>query len=771
MTKFKLNFWLASAMASATVLAGNAHAQQADSGAAESDDRSDEIVVTAQFREQDLQKTPLAITAVNAAMLESRGIDNLLEVAQTAPNVTLAPGAVNDGKSVVAFIRGIGQVSSQPALEPGVGIYIDDVYYSTVYGSAFDLVDLDRIEILRGPQGTLSGKNSIGGSVKLFSRAPDGQGKGAVQVNYGSNRALKISANADLTLAPDKVFLGISGLVKSGGAYVDRLDYGCLFPASGVASVGGSSSNGCKLGTLGKEKIAAGRVFLRALPSDNLEVRIIADVTKDSSGGTADTAFFTGVGAFGDQTQFLPPSRYISYATYSAFSEGPTVPALSFEPKSRADNWGVSGAIDYKIGDNFSIKSITAYRELDGDFTLDGDSSPSSLYVGQLKQKSDQFTQEIRVNGAIGDIFTFTLGGFYFKGNSAIDNRVRGLGIFDEVQNDAIRSESKAAFAHGELEITPGLNVIGGIRYTDEEKKYQFVRTDANSTPYGLFGLFGFSAIINGARSTFSDKRVDWRVGLSFQATPDVLVYGQAATGYKGGGINPRPFYAEQIVPFSPETLTTYELGVKARFADNRVRLNLAGFYSDYANIIVPVTSCPQLVPPGAPPFCNLITNGGAARIKGFEVETTLEPVDNLQIDGSLGYVDFGYKNSLAAQGIGNVIPFTPKWTLSAGVQYKAELGGNAGSITPRLDWTYRSAVFFDASNNAQSLEPGYSVFNGRVTWRAESSDWELGLAVTNLFDKGYYLNRQTGFSFLFGVANGVPGRPREFAASIKRNF
>jgi iron complex outermembrane recepter protein len=774
MTKFKLNFWLASAMASATVLAGNAHAQQADSGAAESDDRSDEIVVTAQFREQDLQKTPLAITAVNAAMLESRGVDNLLEVAQTSPNVTLAPGAVNDGKSVAAFIRGIGQVSGQPAFEPGVSIYIDDVYYSTVYGSAFDLVDLDRIEILRGPQGTLSGKNSIGGSVKLFSRVPDGEGKGSVQVGYGSHGALKISANADLTLIPEKLFLGISGLGKSGGGYVDRVDYGCRFPTSGVASTGGSSANGCKLGTLGNESIAAGRIFLRALPTDNLEIRIIADVTKDSSGGTPDTAFFAGPSGFFpgiDLTQYRPTRRNLSYATYTAPSEGPSVAGLAFEPKSRADNWGISGSIDYKLGDDFSFKSITAYRELDGRFTTDGDASPVGLYTGDLAQYSNQFTQEFRLNGAINDIFTFTLGGFYFKGKSSIDNRARGFATFDQLQNDAVRSESKAAFAHGELEITPGLKVLGGIRFTDEKKKYTFIRREANSVPYGLFGLFGVTAAINNVGSTFSGNRIDWRVGASYQIAPEVMVYGQVATGYKGGGINPRPFYAQQVVPFNPETLTTYEMGVKARFADNRVRLNLAGFYSDYANILVPLTSCPQLVPPGAPPLCSLITNGGAAKIKGFEVETTIEPVENFQIDGSLGYVDFGYKTSLAALGIGAVIPFTPKWTVSAGVQYKAELGGSAGSLTPRIDWTYRSAVFFDASNALLSREPGYSLFNGRITWRAENSDWELGFAVTNLFNKEYYLNRQTAFAGVFGVATGVPGRPREFAASIKRSF
>jgi iron complex outermembrane recepter protein len=436
---------------------------------------------------------------------------------------------------------------------------------------------------------------------------------------------------------------------------------------------------------------------------------------------------------------------------------------LSFEPKARADNWGISGTIDYALGESFSLKSITAYRELNGSFTVDGDASPFGLYTGALGIDTQQFSQELRLNGTVADILDFTIGGFYFTSDVITLNRARGYSTFDQIQADTVENESKAAFAHLELELTPDLSVLGGLRYTDDEKIYTFNRREGGAVPYGLFGLFGTTAAIDGASGTFSGDRIDWRVGLNYQVNPDVMVYAQAASGYKAGGINPRPFYAEQVVPFAPETLVSYEVGVKSLLADGRIRLNVAGFYSDYSNVLVTVSSCPNLIPPGGAPLCNLVTNGGAARIKGLEVETFLEPIDNLTIDGSLGYIDFEYTTDLSAVGIGPVAPYTPEVTAAVGIQYEAELGGNAGTVTPRLDWVYRSATFMNASNSPLSRQEAYSVFNGRIGWRSSDDD--------NIFDKEYYLQIQEAFARTFGVASGVPSRPREFAISVTRNF
>jgi len=241
---------------------------QAASTAGTGSDAPDEneIVVTAQFREQRLQDTPIAITAVNAAMIEARGYRNIASIAAQAPNVSLTPQPQNGGTGLIAYIRGVGQTDFNFALEPGVGLYVDDVYLPTLTGSLLDLLDLDRVEILRGPQGTLSGRNSIGGAIKLFSKKAEGHG-GNLSLTYGSYDRVDVRASGDFTLVDDKLFVRVAGVSKNRDGYVDRIDYGCSHPGSGVPTL--RLSQGCKLGTLNslalKGYVRANRSKLGAL--------------------------------------------------------------------------------------------------------------------------------------------------------------------------------------------------------------------------------------------------------------------------------------------------------------------------------------------------------------------------------------------------------------------------------------------------------------------------------------------------------------------------
>ncbi len=240
-----------------------------------------DIVVTAQFRETRLQDTPLAITAVNAALLEERGQTSITQVAAQAPNVTLRPQPQNGGSGLIAFIRGVGQVDFNYALDPGVGVYIDDVYIPTLSSSLLDLMDLDRIEILRGPQGTLAGKNSIGGAIKLFSEKPDGSGKGSVSVGYGSFNKLDIRGMADFALT-DNLFARVSGVAKSSKGYVDVLDYARSHPGSNVPATDARGANSV-VGTQGGQSYVAARLALRWEPVDTVEVNLSGDLTSDHS--------------------------------------------------------------------------------------------------------------------------------------------------------------------------------------------------------------------------------------------------------------------------------------------------------------------------------------------------------------------------------------------------------------------------------------------------------------------------------------------------------
>src|SRR5262245_8744321 len=248
--------------------------------AADDEGKLEEVTVTATFREERLQDTPIAITAVTAEMLEQRSQTNVAAIAAQAPNVTLSPQGQSNGSGLIAFIRGVGQTDFNYALEPGVGLYVDDVYYPTLTGSLVDLLDVERVEVLRGPQGTLAGRNSIGGAIKLFSKKPSGSG-GAAALTYGSFDRIDARAMADFALVPDKFCVRISGVSKNRDGFVHRRDYGCEHPGSGVPTF--NVGMGCDLGTLGGQAYTAGRLSARWIASEAVEVNVIGDITNDKS--------------------------------------------------------------------------------------------------------------------------------------------------------------------------------------------------------------------------------------------------------------------------------------------------------------------------------------------------------------------------------------------------------------------------------------------------------------------------------------------------------
>ncbi|MFO7326128.1 MAG: TonB-dependent receptor plug domain-containing protein, partial [Pseudomonadota bacterium] len=249
--------------------------------AAEELDELEEVVVTAQFREQNVQDTPLAITAVSAEMLENRNQTNITEITAQAPSVMLKPQSAMYGPAIAAYIRGIGAGDFNPALEPGVGIYIDDVYFATLTGGIMDLLDLDRVEVLRGPQGTLAGRNSIGGAVKLYSKKPTAENSGSFHVTYGSRDRLDLRGTANFALT-DNLFVRISGVDKKQDGYVKRLDYGCVYPNNpfGIPAQRPTTA-GCVLGKDSNVNYSAARAAIRWLASDRAEINLSADYVND----------------------------------------------------------------------------------------------------------------------------------------------------------------------------------------------------------------------------------------------------------------------------------------------------------------------------------------------------------------------------------------------------------------------------------------------------------------------------------------------------------
>jgi len=801
---------LAMALASAPALA--------QTGAAADTSGVDEIVVTAQFREQSVQDTPLAITAISADMLESRSQTRISDITAQAPNVLLQPNPAGQGNSMRAFIRGIGQLDQSPSVEPGVGIYIDDIYFATVTGSIFDLMDLDRVEILRGPQGTLSGMNSVGGSVKLFSRKPEGHG-GYVEATVGNFDRRDFRASADFTLVPDQLFARVSGVSRNRDGHVKRLDYACVHPNDPYVVSGAitrqASGNKCKIGTLGNQSMFGVRGALRWTPTPTLEINLSGDYTKDDSEtqaavllqageiipgasvayqGVPYDSRFVPYGEFRGDTVVNDP--YVSYANF--FDPGvtyqpvdtagnPGAPNGPFQarPASELDAWGVSGKIDLELSDSLSLESITGYRHYKSFSSSDNDSSPVAILQNESLFTHKQFSQELRLNGRLFDNSVhFTLGGIYFYQKTIYQTReddpfLAGIyGPLDQptfhfIQDDPTVMKNLSGFAHVTWDATDQLSLAGGIRVTHEEKDYTFYRLNLDGeTPFLI--LSDPANPLNGRTGSYEGTIVDYRANVSYGWTDNVMTYVQFATGFKGGGISPRPYFPQQIKGFGPEKLKSYEVGFKSTLFDRRLRFNAAAFYMDYSDYQATPQVCvddngdPLPLPYGTPGLCGQYLNVANAKVKGFEAELQAEPIDNLRIDGSLSYLDFEFgAPKIATDEVveGASRPGIGDWKWSLGVQYEIPFVGN-GTLTPRVDVYYTPGYCGNLACTPIAKNTSYTLANARLTYRNEDNDWSLALEVTNLFDKLYYLNK-----FVTVYANGQPGRPREYAVTLRKNF
>lgn len=821
--------------------------------AAQADAEADpnEIIVTAQFRDQKLQDVPIAITAVDAALIEARSATSLADVTKAAPSVVLRPSSSAFGNSISASIRGVGQGDFNPALEPGVGLYIDDVYYPRLTGANFDLLDVERVEILRGPQGTLTGRNSEGGAIKFISRKPTGEG-GYVSATYGSRNRINLRASADFKLTDD-LFARMSGTFADQGGYVDVIDYGCAFPASGVPSVaGGTKCNLYKQGDVGYKALKG---IVRYNPSDSLDISISADYNKDSRNSGAEVLLngsnlnpnVRTVNGLPFDNRFVC-GRFCNYTTIAqpggAFIAG-LIPPLNGLPvgtvtgqqKNEYEGWGVSGNVDLDLTDNVQLQSITAYREWDNSFTIDGDLSPARTQIGNNELNHWFWSQEFRINAEISDQLQATLGAYYSDEETTYytlqDIRYVSIGapasvcaaigglatetcpIFplQFIGNDPVRTKSKAVFGTAIFKATDALTLTGGFRYTKDSKDYTYFRfnldgvtinpfVDGVGAAYGpgyngpdtlnRFGPVGTTDIVTsltGRTASFRGNRWDYRFSVDYRFSPEVLVYATTGTGYKAGGVGPRPFNAAQARPFGVEEVTSYEAGFKTDLFDRRLRFNVSAYYNELKDAQLTLLSCPQF---GGPGPCALPQNAGDATIKGVEFEAFFEPVEGLTIDAAASYIKYKFK-CVDPQVVGvTTIPAgtcssdqtvvsrladpAQGWQWNLGMQYEADLGGS-GSLTPRIDINRQNRlpgnVLRAAPGSAADVfgkVPGYTLANARLTWRNADRDLDISLEVTNLFDK-YYFRSKFDLSGLAGSVLGTPGQPREWAVSVKKKF
>ena len=795
--------------------------------AAENSGGLEEVVVTARYRAESLQQTPIAITAITAEDIQQRGFDNASDVAYTVPNASFRPAQAAFGNTMTAFIRGIGQNDFLPEFEPGVGVYFDDVVYPVTMGSMVDLMDLERVEVLRGPQGTLFGRGAIGGAIRYVSKKPMGDNTGNIALTYGRYDRVDLRGTYDFSLA-DNLFARVTGVSKKRDGYQDVYDFACINPAqAGRLPVLVPNRNaGCKLGTQGGEDVSGARASLRYVASETLEFTLTADYLDDSSEVRADTLVGIAGPAGAFQTwsdhylfpqfgikfdnRFVPSNRFVSYATYSDPKSG-----LAFKPVTSVKQDGVSGKMDWKVNDAVRAELIGSYRKFTGQFATDADQGPINEQTVDGRQRFQSRSAELRFSGRLFDQADWTVGGFFYKGNfhsgqtvsipalifagvyggivgtstdpaviaageAAGANVINNAARFLVNGNNITDSRNESAFAHVVYDLTDKLSVTGGIRYSKDKKDEQFDNTIVVTS-------------LNTDNSHF-----DWKAGVDYKFTDAVLGYVSAATGYRPQSFNPRPFQRTQFVQVDGEEAKSYELGMKADFLERRLRTNVAAFYIDYGKRIVGVagTECLIKNPAGTdPPVYNTVPVGTPGsvqdtigntclaanitsrtfyqnfpgKIKGGELEIAFKPLDPLTISGSYGYTDFTADDLNRPGVVNDMPPYVPKqnWTIGAAWQF----GMTSGStITPRVD-AYNQGQICTGITTKASCSDGFTLLNARVEWASPEHTWTAALGGTNLGNENYFLNKFDLTGFGQPTTEGQPGAPREWYVTFTRNF
>jgi iron complex outermembrane receptor protein len=738
-------------------------------------DTVEEIVVTARRYEENLQSTPVAVTTLTSQALEDAGASTVTDLAAVVPNLTISnTGSGSGGASnPQIYMRGIGQVDFLITTDPGVAIYIDGVYYARATGSAFDVLDLERVEVLRGPQGTLFGKNSIGGAVNLISRRPADELGGQIQVTAGEFNRGDVRASVDVPLG-EELRSRFSGAWQNRDGYTDRILVG---------------------DDMGDQDQVGGRAHFEWTPTPGLAFDLILDGTR-SRQHSANTALM----AF-DPSAGLAPL----WVNLVAIPNGLTLPIVNastpFDSSGTGPNvsdldlWGASLSADWEIGDALTFRSISAYRSLSAEFGRDGDNSPTQYLHTDNVVDQHQFSQEFQLLGGGPDSsLRWVLGAFYFDEWARDTNDVRlasglwsaleglpgpviplspnpcptlclgGAGnplnaLFDldfDIYN-RIESRSYAVFGQGTYRFADRWSATVGLRYTEEEKTYFLFHQRVNS---------GVPIIPPTTVSADYDD-LSPRLGLEYQASDGMFFYASASRGFKAGGFNGRPTTTSAVQSYDPESLWSYEVGAKFDSDDRRLRLNLAGFFNQYDDI--------QLTSVSADSTGNLILiteNAGQAEAWGLEAELTAVPIDGLYFTGALGYINAEYTelNPGATVTLDTEFMKTPEWTASAALSYSFPLPDNAGELALRGDWSYRSKVYNDPGNTEAISQDALSLFNARLAWVDPNERVEIALFGTNLTDERYLV---AGISAAdsFGTIEGNFGRPREWGVSLRYSF
>jgi iron complex outermembrane receptor protein len=713
---------------------------------------TESITVTARRRDERLQDVPIAVSAYTGAQLEREGAIDITDVGDTTPNVTIENSRATNS-TLTAFIRGIGQQDPVAGFEQGVGLYLDDVYLNRPQGAVLDIYDVDRIEILRGPQGTLYGRNTIGGAIKYVTKRLPDMPRLNVRATVGTYNQFDLVATASYPIAD---MLRVGGSI----ARLKRDGFGTNF------TTGNDNYN---------KDVLAGRLSAEIGHDDSALLRLSADSTKDTS---------------------LPRG---GYRLIPGLQSGTPVLDDVFDtaggqrdPRQRVRNKGVAAHGQIRVTDWLKLKSITAFRKDKSVVPIDFDASPlvdvdvPGIYAN--KQLSQEFQAEIN-RGPLSGV----VGAYYLDADAQTIFDVRlstTFAGFTAFTDSDVNTKTWAVFGDFTYDINEHFAVSLGARYTDDQRKATVFRQSYVGGGAPIFGGLGIP--FGGPTSNFSGERTDTaftpRASISFKPNSDHHIYVSYSQGFKGGGFDPRGQSTQapdldgdgvdaddiyDYMTFEPEKVTSYELGWKGSLFDKRIYAGVALFHADYKDMQIPA-SVPCVVN-RINSFCGLTSNAGKARIRGIEFEGNARVFGDpagarLNFAWSLGYLDAKFKEFLTLLAVDeNMAPLlgglqpvdvadfrkiqnTPEWTASGTLNFTMPLAGGLLNLNSTLSYRSKSQQFEIASPMLD--QKGFSLWNAAATYELPGGHWTVGLYGKNLTNKKYV---SAGYNFL--VQNPYTGQ------------
>jgi len=715
----------------------------------------EEIIVTARKRAQSIQDVSMSITAFSGEQIEAFVIRNAEDISWYTPGL-YATGATGNSNPLYT-IRGIGLNDTFSNNNPTVGVYFNEIIQPLTPMMGFQLFDIDRIEVLKGPQGTLYGRNTTGGAVNVFSRRPGEQLNGYVRADYGEFDRFDIEGAVGGPVS-DTVGLRLAGLsIQQGEGWLKN------------------AFNGQEVGELDQTAL---RGTLEWTPNDDFDLLLVGNYSRDRSDsmlrehiGFLDGPFSSNLCQAAIEGR-RDESSCVSFLGYSDQTEDRyTIENSSLYGQDiDAKSYGFSLAMNWHIGD-MTLTSITGYSDFDRVQTEDADGSPIIMLDVRGTDEIESLSQELRLASTTAGGLEWMVGAFFtddqldFNFLQAVDEQIFASRV---VQDFTQKTNAWAIFGHAVFPISERFRLIGGLRYTDEEKDFRYDAADLDPFGTSLFAAIGLEPVSGYTDSISND---DWtgEIGVEYDLSDEALLYANASKGFKSGGYKGAiAFSLEELEPFDPETLYAYEIGVKSTLADGKIRLNAAGYFYDWEDFQAFITEVRGGV--------NVIVldNAGDAKVKGFEVDFIWRPFDGLNLSAGANWMDTEITKFNTVPGTddatGNKLANSPDFMLNAMASYEFPIGQSGWQAFVATDVLFRDEVFYSLNNRGQNSQDGFWLWNGRIGVVSPDEHWVLSVWGKNLTDEFYVTQSYDNTGGIFPSQNFI-GLPRTYAVSVRYNF